>query len=302
MADVLPYVENRFTKGCVWDSYDNPMLRRLRETFRLDEVVAPGKDEYQKQILLMRWVWDQWDFGHAQELYNLRDPLWILSEARKEHVFQCMHSGSTLATVMASMGWVCRVGGHSTHTWNEVWSNQHRRWVLFDATSNLRYEANGVPLNTYEVYQKRYVELAKDVTAFSQDGKQYLAPPRPGNTVKLSIYGTNTFASGRPTGPRAPFEIGQGLTSATDPRDAYYPINQAAVALVPDGDSLKVTLGTMTPNFKEFRVRIDGGEWKATDPAFVWKVHDGENRLEAVSVNKFGVEGPASTVVLKAGK
>jgi len=58
----------------------------------------------------------------------------------------------------------------------------------------------------------------------------------------------------------------------------------------------------MTPNFKEFRVRIDGGEWKAMDPAFVWKVHDGENRLEAVSVNKFGVEGPASTVVLRAGK
>ena len=101
------------------------------------------------------------------------------------------------------------------------------------------------------------------MTAFSQDGKQYTAPARPGKTVKMSIYGTNTYVSGRPTGPRAQFEIGEGLTTAFDPREAHYPLNQAALALVPDGESIKVTLGTMTPNFKEFQVSIDGGAWQA---------------------------------------
>jgi len=45
------------------------------------------------------------------------------------------------------------------------------------------------------------------------------------------------------------------------------------VALVPDGDALKVTLGTMTPNFKEFRVRIDGGEWRPAETTFSWSPH-----------------------------
>jgi len=301
-ADTLPYVNNKFTRGCVWDNYDDPMLKKLRETYKLDEVVAPGKDEYEKQILLMKWVWEQWDHGHAQELYNLRDPVWILSEAKKEHIFQCMHSGSVLASVMASMGWICRVGGHSSHTWNEVWSNQHRRWMLFDATSNLRYERKGVPQSTYEAYHARYVEQAKDVTAFSQDGRTYIAPARKGKTARVSIYGTNAYVGGRVTGPRARLEIGEGIAPAFDPQDAHYPLNQAAVALVPDGEALKVTLGTMAPNFKEFRVRIDGGEWRRAESTFSWPVRPGKNCLEAVSINRFGVEGPVSTIVVNVGK
>jgi hypothetical protein len=174
--------------------------------------------------------------------------------------------------------------------------------MMFDPTSNLRYERKGVPLSTYEVYHMRYVELAEDVTAFSQDGRQYAAPPRPGKTAKVSIYGCNTYATGRPTGPRARFEIGQGLTTAFDPEEAHYPLNQAALAVVPDGEALRVTLGTMTPNFREFRIRIDGGEWRPADTTFVWPVRPGENRLEAVSVNLFGVEGPVSKVVVNVGE
>ena len=44
---------------------------RLLLSEEVDEVVAPGKTELEKQTLLMRWIWDQWDFGHAQELYDL---------------------------------------------------------------------------------------------------------------------------------------------------------------------------------------------------------------------------------------
>ena len=54
----------------------------------------------------------------------------------------------------------------------------------------------------------------------------------------------------------------------------------------------------MTPNFKEFRIRFDGGKWKPSQPAFPWPLRSGENRLEAKSVNKFDVAGAASTVTL----
>ena len=112
------------------------------------------------------------------------------------------------------------------------------------------------------------------------------------------MYSTNAYVDGRVTGPRARFDIGKDLTNSFDPKDAYYPINQAAMALVREGGAVKVTLGTLTPNFKEFRVRLDGGEWKTSEPTFTWAVKAGKNRLEAMSVNRFGVEGAISTVVL----
>src|SRR2546421_7367828 len=54
--DALPYVDSDFTRRFRFDSYDNPKLKQLREQFRLDEVVAPGKDEFHRQLLLLDWV------------------------------------------------------------------------------------------------------------------------------------------------------------------------------------------------------------------------------------------------------
>ncbi len=52
----------------------------------------------------------------------------------------------------------------------------------------------------------------------------------------------------------------------------------------------------MTPNFKRYEARIDGGAWASTVSRFLWSIHEGSNRLELRTVNQFGVEGPASTV------
>jgi len=49
-----------------------------------------------------------------------------------------------------------------------------------------------------------------------------------------------------------------------------------------------------------YSVCQDGGEWKRAETTMVWRLHGGENRLEARSVNKFDVAGPVSTVVLTA--
>src|SRR6478672_8726784 len=54
--DALPYVESDYTKRFKFDSYDNPKLSQLREQFRLDEVVAAGKGEFERQLLLLDWV------------------------------------------------------------------------------------------------------------------------------------------------------------------------------------------------------------------------------------------------------
>jgi hypothetical protein len=51
----------------------------------------------------------------------------------------------------------------------------------------------------------------------------------------------------------------------------------------------------LTPNFQSYLVRMHGGDWKPSGAAVVWDVHPGANRLEAKTVNLFGVEGPISS-------
>src|SRR5579859_4025715 len=54
--DTLPFVESDYTKRFKFDSFDNLKLKELREHYKLDEVVAAGKDEFEKQVLLMDWT------------------------------------------------------------------------------------------------------------------------------------------------------------------------------------------------------------------------------------------------------
>ena len=315
-ADVVPYVENKFSKRFIFANYDNPELRRFREKYQLEKVIAGGKDEFEKQVLLMKWVWDQWDFGHGMERYYLTDPFEIVDFARQEHKFQCMHSGAVLQTAANSLGWVARQMAIPSHTFNEIWSNQHRKWVQFDATSNYFPEKNGVPLTTYEHRQALHREGGGVMRAFMTDaGLQRKAQrdsykgrllfigyiPNTNNLVRGPMYGNDRFFI-----TKDELCEGRGWHTRDCPEDPatepYFPINQAALALVPDGDAIRVTLGTMTPNFMEFRVRTDGGRWKPSANEFTWTLRAGENRLEAMSVNKFGAQGPVSTLVIQVDK
>src|SRR5205085_6986984 len=54
--DDLPLIENEYSKRYHFDSFDNPKLKELRQRYHLDEVVAPGKTEFDRQVLLLDWV------------------------------------------------------------------------------------------------------------------------------------------------------------------------------------------------------------------------------------------------------
>src|SRR5688500_3312660 len=54
--DRLRFVESDYTKRFRFDRWTNPKLKELRERYELVRVVASGRDEFQKQVLLMDWV------------------------------------------------------------------------------------------------------------------------------------------------------------------------------------------------------------------------------------------------------
>src|SRR5436190_3761976 len=85
-------------------------------------------------------------------------------------------------------------------------------------------------------------------------------------------------------------------TVPTNPAvEPYFPIGQAALSLIAESGTITVALKTMTPHFKQYEIRLDRADWKVTSDHFVWSLHPGLNRLEARTINQFGVTGPLST-------
>src|SRR5262245_16096463 len=54
--DTLPYAESDYTRRFTFDKYENPKLKELRDRYKLEELIAPGKDEFDKQVILMDWA------------------------------------------------------------------------------------------------------------------------------------------------------------------------------------------------------------------------------------------------------
>lgn len=340
--ETLPCVESDYTRRFRYDSYENPKLNELRTRYKLDAVIAPGKDEFARQVLLMAWTHEQFKkFG--QPSTKAQGALEILKGIDEGHSFFCSQYAQLLVSAAASLGWVDRplalrrhqgvakVGGSTEHSVTEIWSNQHRKWVMLDPTSNMYLEKEGLPLNAYEIRQEWFYQNGTNlVFVVGRERKRYRKSDLPiflkrfagfGDLAihpdELDKYGftayipnTDLMDSGFDYANM--FIVKDRLCDGTtwhvrtvpaNPAvDPYFPIGQAAMDLFADNGRLRVGLKTLTPNFKSYEVEIASGGWNVTDDTFIWNVHEGKNQLKARTVNKFGVTGPVSTAVLEIGK
>jgi hypothetical protein len=336
--DALPYVESEYSKRFKFDSFDNPKLKELRERYQLDAVIAPGKGEFDRQVLLLDWVHRQFKkFGRPSTEAN--GALEILMTVQEGHTFFCAQYAHVLVSAAASLGWVDRElalrrhkdapgGGSAEHSTTEIWSNQYRKWVMMDPTANMHIEKNGVPLNAYEIRQEWFYHGGTNLLfVIGKERKRYRKSDLPiflgrfagfGDLTvppdELDKYGfiayipnTDLMDAGLDYGKM--FIVKDQLCEGTrwhvrtvpanPPVDPYFPIGQAALGLRAEREQIHVSLKTLTPNFQRYEIRIDGSEWKPAPDAFVWSVQPGRNRLEARTVNQFGVIGPISTAELE---
>ena len=331
--DSLPLVENQFTRRFKFDSFDNPKLKQLREHYKLDEVVAPGKDEFERQVLLLDWVNHQFKkFGKPTA--NPRGAAEILHDVEAGHTFFCAQYADTFVSAAASLGWIDRplalrrpdnVGSGSTeHSSTEIWSNQLRKWVMLDPTFAMHVEKNGVPLSALEIRQEWFEHDARDIVfVLGKDRQKFHKSDMPvfrqrypgfgdlsldGGAVNVYAFigyipNTDLMDSGPDYGRM--FIWKDKLCDGTSwhkrdlppnpSEDCYFPIGQAALTLTADGQQLRASFKTLTPNFKTYRVRIDGGAWQPSPDSVAWPIHPGKNVLEAETANQFGVEGPISS-------
>jgi len=191
--DTLPYVEDDYTKRFKFDAYDNPKLKTLREKYYLDDVVSDGRDEFDRQVLLLDWVNHRFKkFGRPTS--DARGALDILAANDAGHTFFCTHHAEVFVSAAASLGWVDRslalrrpdVGGRDTlvpqqgsteHSSTEISSNQHRKWVMFDPLFAMYVEKNGVPLSAFEPRQEWFYRKFEDRRRISK-GQKFESSPR----------------------------------------------------------------------------------------------------------------------------
>lgn len=144
----------------VWEDLKHPQLRQLKERHKLEEVISSGKDEFEKQILLKKWVFENLPLGY-NNTNQYRSAMDVLEDRQNEGGFNCTWYVLTMLQCAQSLGWFTRKLGIDTdhafreeemrHTVVDIWSSVHKKWYVIDPMFNAHFERKGKPLNAFEI-------------------------------------------------------------------------------------------------------------------------------------------------------
>jgi len=222
------------------------------------------------------------------------------------------------------------------HEVAEVWSDELGKWVMMDAERDECFlnRRTGLPADMLEQHEDQldtYFPQGIDVRGASFDRglpsegmlwwKGAEPAPRPEKPVMDIKWGymqwmprNNFYAR------RFPEPVRQGLSwswngywnwqDARSPReyrfgrythrlsDINWTINQVRWAAEPaeQPGTVRLSLGTVTPDLDTFLVSIDGGEWRPSADTFDWALQAGRNRIEMRIRNRAGILGRKSWI------
>jgi hypothetical protein len=137
------------------------LAKRLREEYRLDDVVKGETSEFRQMLKLRHWVHSRWHIDNEQNFGG--NVFEILEKAKSGEGFNCSHAMKVQHAVMSAMGYVVRDLGVQCNTEefpdgfhhgvNEVWSNEFAKWVLMDGEYDFHFERGGRVLSALEVHE-----------------------------------------------------------------------------------------------------------------------------------------------------
>ena len=311
---------------------DEPRLTMLRERWRLDHVVQGAGTEFEKILRLKRWTRQQWENGWdrgALEFVPPWDAAIVLELAsRKLSLGMCTHYASTFVQACLAVGLNARVVIISCHCVAEVWSNEHRKWVLMDPGCDFddgrkgsrHFERYGVPMSALDLHR---AHISQDFNGIVECND----PERFGGTLQenVALYRqfcttvrNNFLTSLLPEEPEhgaiaytydghvwwrsEAMPLPQFSTTSRREGDFQWTLNQTEIYLQqgPEPDALEVLLDTVTPNFETYLVQIDDGEWEEKEERFIWILSTGTDTLRVKTRNAFGLEGIESAVTVEA--
>ena len=136
-------------------------LRTLRETYKLDAIVAGAADDLDRIRRVCRWVHGRTSHqGWDGDLPS--DALGLLQVAEKGSQWRCVEYGTVLAGCLNAVGIPARhVGGQARdvetiavgagHVFAEAWIVDRQRWMFVDAQMDIvGLDSDGTPMNSVE--------------------------------------------------------------------------------------------------------------------------------------------------------
>ena len=324
-----------------FEDFYHPRLKRLRDESALDQVVAGEPGEFRRMLKLRRWVHGRWPINNDQNFSG--DAFAILEKARTGAGFNCSHSMTVQHAVMSAMGYVARyvlvdrnhedLGRSLHHGVNEVWSNDHAKWVLLDAKYDVHFERDGVPQSALELHEAVRADGGRGVVMVRGVERTPVLvneSQRPEASIRSYWWVCYPLRQNQFTQPdftaREKLVIldNEAFRNTTWHRDHGAGLARhwayAAGAFVPTTDrtqiawtpgvadlrvrraaasELEVQIRSATPNFEACVVRLNGSQPQTiTDSRMAWKLREGENTFEARSRNLFGVLGPSVTATV----
>lgn len=141
----------------------SPRLKLLRERYKLDQVIAPGKTELEKLMLLRHWVRNQWHTawqGNSDSWMPAWDAHIILENRdQRDCLTMCTHYAAVFTQCCLALGWNARHCILDHHCVSEVYIQEFDKWVMMDAGNSakradvtLHFEKNRVPMSARELH------------------------------------------------------------------------------------------------------------------------------------------------------
>lgn len=151
----------------------HPLSRRLRKEYGLEEVIAGGQTEMEKFLLLKEWVRVKmirhgWNFKLLDK--TPENALGMLGALENGTLFICGYHAFVFKQCCEALGYPARSINLSRlhaefpyerkqnigHVVAEVWSNERRKWIVFDCDANVHYEMEEVALSAAEVCRENH--------------------------------------------------------------------------------------------------------------------------------------------------
>jgi hypothetical protein len=152
------------------ENWEHPRLLLLRKREKLDEVVAPGRTQFEKIVLLRRWARSQWKNTVTPFYYPPWDAVEILDLVRKHKNYGfCSQYAVVFLQACRALGLHARYVDLG-HFIVEVWSDEYDKWVIMDPTNDVHFEKDGAPLRGRVLAELYASKNAAGVTKVSSDG------------------------------------------------------------------------------------------------------------------------------------
>ncbi len=170
-----------------FEDITSPPFEALRRRFPLAEVVKGAGDEFERILLLRKWIYTTLKVDPSKPNPPM-DAISILAQGPSGGPFECSHAMIAQNAVMNAMGHVTRClqpgPGQKENTYlaagnhgvNEVWSNKHRKWFISDAEFDGHFEKGGVPLSALEIRDEYLRNGAKEVDLVTGPERKKVEP------------------------------------------------------------------------------------------------------------------------------